>query len=162
MELDVIQYEIDKETEQKLGRTLKKFIDKSGADFILLADKAGRTISFYGKNLDEVTVEFIASIISGLFGAASEMAKFISDSDEMDTIQYETRNQSVIVKAVSEKFLIGVICPKGVAIGSVRLFIRDLVDELCKHFKEIKLTPSKLVKLTPDMIEEKLNSILGQ
>ncbi len=161
MELDVIQYEIDKDTEQKLGRTLKKFIDKSGADFILLSDKAGRTVSFYGKNLDEVTVEFIASIISGLFGAASEMAKFISDSDEMDTIQYETKNQSVIVKAVSDRFLIGVICPRGVALGSVRLFMRDLVEELNQHFKEIKLTPSKLVKLTPDMIEEKLNSILG-
>ncbi len=161
MELDVIQYEIDEELEKQVVNALKNFIAKTDADLVILSDDAGRIISFYGKNLDETQAEFLASIISGIFGAAFEMAKMVSKDDALDAIQYESKKQNVVVKAVGTRFLVGVLCPKNVALGTVRLFLKDLADELEKIFANVKPKPAKLLKLSPEAIEEKLNRILG-
>ena len=161
MELDVIQYEIDEEVEKQLVSAMKNFITRTDADLVLLSDDAGRIISFYGKNLDETQAEFLASIISGIFGAAFEMAKMVSKEDLLDAIQYESKKQNVVVKAVGDRFLIGVLCPKNVALGTVRLFLKELAEDLNKIFKTVKPKPSKLLKLSPEAIEDKLNKILG-
>jgi predicted regulator of Ras-like GTPase activity (Roadblock/LC7/MglB family) len=161
MELDVIQYEIDEEVERQLVGALKNFIARTDADLVLLSDDAGRIICFYGKNLDETQAEFLASIISGIFGAAFEMAKMVSKEDLLDAIQYESKKQNVVVKAVGERFLIGVLCPKSVALGTVRLFLKELAEELNRIFSTVKPKPSKLLKLSPEAIEDKLNKILG-
>ncbi len=162
MELDIVQYEIDEETERKIIEVLKNFITRTEADLVILSDDAGRIISFYGKDLDETQAEFLASIISGIFGAAFEMAKMVSQGDILDTIQYESKKQNVVVKAVGSRFLIGVLCPKNVALGTVRLFLKSLASDLDRIFSEVKPRPSKLLKLSPEDIEEKLNKILGQ
>ncbi len=161
MELDVIQYEIDEETERQLVNALKNFVMRTDADLVILSDDAGRIISFYGKNLDETKAEFLASIISGIFGAAFEMAKMVSHEDLLDAIQYESKRQNVVVKAVGDRFLVGVLCPKSVALGTVRLFLKELAEELGRIFSTVKPKPSKLLKLSPEAIEEKLNKILG-
>ncbi|RLJ70263.1 Roadblock/LC7 domain-containing protein [Hydrogenivirga caldilitoris] len=161
MELDIVQYEIDEEVERKLINALKNFVARTEADLVLLSDDAGRIISFYGKNLDETQAEFLASIISGIFGAAFEMAKMVSKEDLLDAIQYESKKQNVVVKAVGERFLVGVLCPKSVALGTVRLFLKELADELNRIFSSVKPKPSKLLKLSPEAIEDKLNKILG-
>ncbi len=161
MELDVIQYEIDEETERQLVNALKNFVMRTDADLVILSDDAGRIISFYGKNLDETKAEFLASIISGIFGAAFEMAKMVSHEDLLDAIQYESKKQNVVVKAVGDRFLVGVLCPKSVALGTVRLFLKELAEELGRIFSTVKPKPSKLLKLSPEAIEEKLNKILG-
>jgi len=161
MELDIVQYEIDEEVEQRLIGALKNFVIKTDADLVILSDDAGRIISFYGKNLNETQAEFLASIISGIFGAAFEMAKMVSQEDLLDAIQYESRKQNVVVKSVGSRFLVGVLCPKSVALGTVRLFLKDLTEELNRIFSEVKPRPSKLTKLSPQAIEEKLNRILG-
>ncbi len=161
MELDVIQYEIDEETEKQLINALKNFVMRTDADLVILSDDAGRIISFYGKNLDDTQAEFLASIISGIFGAAFEMAKMVSHEDLLDAIQYESKKQNVVVKAVGERFLVGVLCPKSVALGTVRLFLKELAEELTRIFSAVRPKPSKLLKLSPEAIEEKLNRILG-
>ncbi|NPA42192.1 MAG: roadblock/LC7 domain-containing protein [Aquificae bacterium] len=161
MELDVVQYEIDEEVERQLINTLKNFITKTDADLVILSDDAGRIISFYGKNLDETQAEFLASIISGIFGAAFEMAKMVSQEDLLDAIQYESKKQNVVVKAVGDRFLVGVLCPKSVALGTVRLFLKELTEELNRIFSSVKPKPSKLLRLSPEAIEDKLNKILG-
>ena len=161
MELDVIQYEIDEETEKQLINALKTFVSRTDADLVILSDDAGRIISFYGKNLDETQAEFLASIISGIFGAAFEMAKMVSHEDLLDAIQYESKKQNVVVKAVGDRFLVGVLCPKSVALGTVRLFLKELAEDLTRIFSTVRPKPSKLLKLSPEAIEEKLNRILG-
>ncbi|HHJ64221.1 MAG TPA: roadblock/LC7 domain-containing protein [Aquifex aeolicus] len=161
MELDIVQYEIDEEVEQRLVGALKNFVVKTDADLVILSDDAGRIISFYGKDLNETQAEFLASIISGIFGAAFEMAKMVSKEDLLDAIQYESKKQNVVVKAVGNRFLVGVLCPKSVALGTVRLFLKNLTEELNRIFAEVKPKPSRLLKLSPQAIEEKLNRILG-
>jgi len=161
MELDIVQYEIGEEAEKEIMSALRNFVARTDADLVLLSDDAGRIISFYGKNLDETQAELLASIISGIFGAAFEMAKMVSREDLLDAIQYESKKQNVVVKAVGSRFLIGVLCPKRVALGTVRLFLKDLSEELNRVFSSVKPKPSKLVKLSPEAIEEKLNKILG-
>jgi hypothetical protein len=89
------------------------------------------------------------------------MAKMVSKEDLLDAIQYESKKQNVVVKAVGDRFLIGVLCPKSVALGTVRLFLKELAEELNRIFKSVKPKPSKLLKLSPEAIEEKLNKILG-
>ena len=161
MELDIVQYTIDDEVERRLVNALKNFISKTDADLVILSDDAGRIISFHGKHLDETQAEFLASIISGIFGAAFEMAKMVSKEDLLDAIQYESKKQNVVVKAVGSRFLVGVLCPKSVALGTVRLFLKELASELDNIFAKVKSKPSKMVKLSPEAIEDKLNKILG-
>ncbi len=160
MELDVVQYEIDEEVERELVNALKNFVARTDADLVLLSDDAGRIISFYGKNLDETQAEFLASIISGIFGVAFEMAKMVSREDLLEAIQYESKKQNVVVKAVGDRFLVGVFCPKSVALGTVRLFMKELSEDLNRIFSSVKPKPSKLLKLSPEVVEEKLNRIL--
>ncbi len=162
MELDLIQYEISGEVEKQIVNSLKNFISRTDSDLVILSDDAGRIISFYGKNLDETQAEFLASIISGIFGAAFEMAKMVSREDLLDAIQYESKKQNVVVKAVGDRFLVGVLCPKSVALGTVRLFLKELAEDLNKIFASVKPKPSKLLKLSPEAVEEKLNKILGE
>jgi len=89
------------------------------------------------------------------------MAKMVSQEDLLDAIQYESRKQNVVVKSVGDRFLVGVLCPKSVALGTVRLFLKNLAEELNRIFAEVKPKPSKLLKLSPQAVEEKLNRILG-
>ena len=67
----------------------------------------------------------------------------------------------MVVKAVGDRFLVGVLCPKNVALGTVRLFLKELAEELNRIFSSVKPKPSKLIKLSPEAVEEKLNKILG-
>ncbi|MDQ7081566.1 MAG: hypothetical protein Q9N34_00080 [Aquificota bacterium] len=47
------------------------------------------------------------------------------------------------------------------ALGTVRLFLKELAEDLNRIFSSVKPKPSKLLKLSPEAIEEKLNRILG-
>ena len=161
MELDVIQYEIDERLEKKIIDALKNFVIRTDAELVILSDDAGRIITFYGKGLDETKAELLASIISGIFGAAFEMAKMLSEGDSLDAIQYESQKQNVIVRRLGSRFLVGVLCPKNVALGTVRLFLKELAKDLEALFAEVKPKPSRILRMSPEAIEEKLNQILG-
>jgi hypothetical protein len=50
---------------------------------------------------------------------------------------------------------------RGVALGSVRLFLREASQELEEIFSNIKLVPAKKIKVDVKTLEEKLSRIIG-
>jgi predicted regulator of Ras-like GTPase activity (Roadblock/LC7/MglB family) len=160
MELDLVEYELDQDTRAKLDEVLKNLFSKTSAELVILADDAGRIISLKGKRIDEDRAEFIASLISGMFGAAAEMSKMLS-VEELDILQFEGKKVDVVIKAIKPRFLIGIMVDKGVALGSVRLFLRDASQELEEIFSSVKLIPVKTVKVDVKSLEEKLSKLVG-
>ncbi|ADO46195.1 Roadblock/LC7 family protein [Hydrogenobacter thermophilus TK-6] len=160
MELDLVEYELDQDTKAKLDEVLKNLFSKTSAELVILADDAGRIISLKGKRIDEDRAEFIASLISGMFGAAAEMSKMLS-VEELDILQFEGKKVDVVIKAIKPRFLIGIMVDKGVALGSVRLFLRDASQELEEIFSSVKLVPVKTVKVDVKSLEEKLSKLVG-
>lgn len=160
MELDIIEYELDKETEEKLSQTLKNLLSKTSADMVILTDDAGRLIDAKGRVSKDYMGEFISSLVSGIFGAAAEMSKMLN-IDELDILAFEGKNMDVLIKAIKPRFLLGVLVKKSVAIGSVRLFLREASSELESVLSNLHTVPSKVIKLDVETIERRLEQILG-
>ncbi len=161
MELDLIKYDLDDEIKQQLDNILSKFLSKTKVDLVVLCDDAGRVASYQGSDKSENDIEFIASLVSGIFGAAAEMAKLMNEGDILDIVQYESKNVNVLIKSVGKRFLVGVLSPKTASLGSIRLFLKELCSDLETLFAGIKLKPAKVIKLRPEDIERKLNQVLG-
>jgi len=160
MELDLIEYELDRETKERLSNTLGNLLNKTNAELVILTDDAGRVIEVRGKAVDEDRAEFIASLISGIFGAAVEISKMLS-VDELEVLQFESKKVDVVIKWVKPRFLLGIMVDKGISLGSVRLFMRDASAELEDIFANVKLVPTKILRLDVKTLEEKLNRIIG-
>lgn len=160
MELDLIEYELDDRIKSKLSEVLENLLSKTSAELVILTDDAGRIIDIKGKKTNEDRGEFIASLISGIFGAASEMSKMLS-VEELDVLQFEGKGVNVVIKAIKPRFLIGIMVNKAVALGSVRLFLKATAQELEELFNNLKLVPVKTVKVDVKTLEEKLSRIIG-
>ncbi|MCS7083903.1 MAG: roadblock/LC7 domain-containing protein [Aquificaceae bacterium] len=161
MELDLVEYEIDRDIAAGLSSSIKKLSQRTQAELVVLTDDAGRIIAVDGKKPPEdFKGEFIASLISGVFGAAVEMGKILSLED-LEILQYESRNMDVIIRAIPPRFLLGVLIKKGTSLGTTRLFIKESTEELSRLLRNFKLVPVKVLKIDAKTLEERLNQILG-
>ncbi len=159
MELDIIEYELDKETEEKLNQTLKNLLSKTSADMVVLTDDAGRLIDIKGRVDKDYMGEFISSLISGIFGAAAEMSKMLS-MDELDMLAFEGKSMDVLIKLIKPRFLVGISVKKSIALGSVRLFLREAASELEGVLSSVSKAPSKVIKIDVETLEKKLEQII--
>lgn len=161
MELDLIEYEIAPEIASALNMSIRKLSKRTEAELVVLTDDAGRIIAMDGKKPpQDFTAEFIASLISGVFGAAVEMGKILSLTD-LEILQYESKNMDVIIRAIPPRFLLGVLTKKGTSLGTARLFIKESTEELSKFLQNFRLVPTKVLRIDPKSLEERLNQILG-
>ncbi len=160
MELDIIQYDLDPDTKKQLQRILQNLLNKTSASVILLTDDAGRVLDIKGNKQEALETEFLATLISGIFGAAVEMGKILRMED-LDVLQYESKSMDVVIKHIRPRFLLGIIVGKGVALGTVRLFLKEAAEALEKVLERAQWAPSTEIKIDIKELEEKLNRILG-
>ncbi|MEJ7553961.1 MAG: roadblock/LC7 domain-containing protein [Aquificaceae bacterium] len=160
MELDLIEYDIDPKVKRQVEDILQKLVEKTSAGVVMLTDDAGRIVSIKGRKQEDVESEFLATLISGVFGAAVEMGKILS-IDQLEVLQYESKNMDVVIKFIKPRFLLGVIVPKSTALGTVRLFMKEASDSLEKVLESARMVPVRELKIDIKELEEKLNMILG-
>lgn len=160
MELDIIQYDIDPETKRRLQMVLQNLLNKTSANVIILTDDAGRIIDIKGQKEEDLETEFLATLISGIFGAAVEMGKILRMED-LEVLQYESKSMDVVIKYIRPRFLLGIIVGKGVALGTVRLFLKEAGEELEEVLEKAEMVPSKQIKIDIKELEEKLSRVLG-
>lgn len=91
---------------------------------VILTNDAGRIVGIKGGNYGDTDVDFLATLISGVFGAAVEMGKILKMVD-LEVLQYESKSMDVVIKYIPHMFLLGVIVEEGVALGTVRLFLKE-------------------------------------
>jgi len=89
-----------------------------------------------------------------------EMSKMLK-MEEPDLLQFEGKSMDVIVKYIKPRFLLGILVGKSVSIGTVRLFLRELAQNLESVLANIKKVPIKTVKIDAATLEEKLSKIIG-
>ncbi len=160
MELDLIEYDMDPTVKRQVEVILQKLVEKTSAGVVMLTDDAGRIVSIKGKKQEDIESEFLATLISGVFGAAVEMGKILS-IDQLEVLQYESKNMDVVIKFIKPRFLLGVIVPKKIAVGTVRLFMKEASDSLEKALESARMVPVRELKIDIKELEEKLNRILG-
>jgi predicted regulator of Ras-like GTPase activity (Roadblock/LC7/MglB family) len=161
LELDIVQYDFDEATKNRLKDTVKNFVSKSGCMLAVLCDDAGRVLSYDSRvPLEEYKSEFITSIVSGIFGASLEMSKLL-ELGELDLIQFEGKTFDVIIKHIKPRFLLGVLVKKTTYIGTVRLFLKEASAELEEILEEMRSIPKKTIKIDVETLEEKLREIIG-
>ncbi len=160
MELDIIQYDLDPDTRKRLQSILQNLLDRTSASVIILTDDAGRIVDIKGKKEEDLETEFLATLISGIFGAAVEMGKILK-MDDLEVLQYESKSMDVVIKYIRPRFLLGIIVGKGVALGTVRLFLKEASEALEEALERATLVPSKEIKIDIKALEEKLNMLLG-
>ncbi len=160
MELDIIQYDLDPDTRKRLQSILQNLLDRTSASVIILTDDAGRIVDIKGKKEEDLETEFLATLISGIFGAAVEMGKILK-MDDLEVLQYESKSMDVVIKYIRPRFLLGIIVGKGVALGTVRLFLKEASEALEETLERATLVPSKEIKIDIKALEEKLNMLLG-
>jgi len=161
MELDLIEYDLDKDTKVALEQAIGNFMLKSQAKLVVLTDDGGRILAYQANpKTEDYQTEFAASIMSGMFLAAMEMSKMLK-MEEPDLLQFEGKSMDVIVKYIKPRFLLGILVGKSVSIGTVRLFLRELAQNLESVLANIKKVPVKTVKIDAATLEEKLSKIIG-
>ncbi len=161
MELDIVQYDLDEATKTRLEDAIKNFVSKSGSMLAVLCDDAGRVLSYDSSvPLEEYKSEFIASIVSGIFGASLEMSKLL-ELEGLDLIQFEGKNVDVIINHIKPRFLFGVLVKKETSPGTIRLLLREASVELEEILKETKSIPKKVIKIDVETLEEKLREVIG-
>jgi len=161
LELDVVQYDLDEATKNRLEDTVKNFVYKSGCMLAILCDDAGRVLAYDSRvPLEEYKLEFITSIISGIFGASLEVSKLL-EVEELDIIQFEGKTIDVIISHIKPRFLFGVLVKKTTYIGTVRLFLKEASLELERILGEMKSVPKKIIRIDLETLEEKLREIIG-
>ncbi|MFN3472257.1 MAG: roadblock/LC7 domain-containing protein [Aquificaceae bacterium] len=160
MELDLIEYDIDPNVKRQVENVLQNFLTKTSAKVVILADDAGRIVSIKGGYYEETETDFLATLISGIFGAAVEMGKILKMED-LEVLQYESKSMDVIIKYIPPRFLLGVIVGEEVALGTVRLFLKDAGEALEKILAGAKMVPVREIKIDVNELEKKLSRILG-
>lgn len=160
MELDLIEYDIDPNTKRQVQSIMQNLLNKTSANVVILTDDAGRIVDIKGKREEDVETEFLATLISGIFGAAVEMGKILRMED-LEVLQYESKSMDVVIKFIKPRFLLGVFVSKGIALGTVRLFLKEASDNLEKILEETKMVPVRELKIDVKELEERLSRILG-
>ncbi len=161
MELDIVEYELDSDSKKAIHDILLNLMEKTKADLIVLTDDAGRLLDVMGNVKDDVHSELLSSLISGLFGAASEMSKMIS-AEPLEALHYESANYDVLVRFLTNRFLLGLVVNKNnTSIGTMRIFAREACVQLGNILGNIKSLKSKVVRMDVETLEKKLNKLLG-
>ncbi len=160
MELDLIEYDIDPSIKKQVENVLENLLEKTSASVVILTDDAGRIVSIKGGHYKDTDVDFLATLISGVFGAAVEMGKILRMED-LEVLQYESKSMDVVIKFIPPRFLLGIIIEKGIALGTVRLFLKEASEVLEKVLADVKMVPVREIRMSIRELEEKLNRILG-
>ncbi len=160
MELDIIEYELDGDSKRAIRDVLSNLMEKTKADLVVLTDDAGRLLDATGRVKDDMQAELLSSLISGLFGAASEMSKMIS-AEPLEALHYESANYDVSVRFLVDRFLLGLVVNKNnTSIGTVRIFTKEACAQLGNILSNIKSLKSKVVRMDVETLEKKLNELL--
>jgi len=81
--------------------------------------------------------------------------------EDLEVLQYESKSMDVVIKFIPPRFLLGVIVDEGVALGTVRLFLKVAWEALENILAGAKMVPIREIKIGIKELEEKLNRILG-
>jgi len=125
---------LTKELLTNIEKVINKMIFQSGADCVLLIDRAGNIIATAG-DPPSLDIMALAALSAANFGATSEIAKLIGEND-FSLLFHKGDNENIHFTKVGESFILITLFGAGVSLGLIRLKVQDLCDRILELFTE--------------------------
>lgn len=117
-----------------IEKVINKMIFQSGADCVLLIDRAGNIIATAG-DPPSLDIMALAALSAANFGATSEIAKLIGEND-FSLLFHKGDNENIHFSKVGETFILITLFGSGVSLGLIRLKVQDLCDKILEILAE--------------------------
>jgi len=121
--------ELDEKQIDSMEKILHKELVAIGVKNILLIDFAGNILVSLNDGKSPYDVYSLAALAAGNFGAVSEIAKIIGESD-FSLLFHKGEKESIHFGKVAEDLLLITIFGKDVSLGFVRLKVAEAVTKI--------------------------------
>jgi len=121
--------ELDEKQIDSMEKILKKALIDIGVKNVLIIDLAGNILISLNDGKSKFDVYSLAALAAGNFGAVSEIAKIIGETD-FSLLFHKGEKDSIHFTKVSENLLLLTIFGKDTSLGFVRLKVADAADKI--------------------------------
>jgi len=121
--------ELDEKQIDSMEKILKKALMNIGVKNILIIDLAGNILISLNDDKSKFDVYSLAALAAGNFGAVSEIAKIIGETD-FSLLFHKGEKDSIHFTKVSENLLLLTIFGKDISLGFIRLKVADAIDKI--------------------------------
>ena len=141
MDENLILYE---EEISRIDKVLSRLIKGAEAKCALLVDKDGHLITRQGftHSLDTTA---LAALLAGSFASTREIARLVGEP-EFSVLFHQGKRDHIHISLVGERTILVVIFDDRTTIGMVRLYAKEVGDELALIFREAKEKAKKSTK----------------
>lgn len=141
MDENLILYE---EEISRIDKVLSRLIKGAEAKCALLVDKDGHLITRQGftHSLDTTA---LAALLAGSFASTREIARLVGEP-EFTVLFHQGKRDHIHISLVGERTILVVIFDDRTTIGMVRLYAKEVGDELALIFREAKEKAKKSVQ----------------
>ncbi len=141
MDENLILYE---EEISRIDKVLSRLIKGAEAKCALLVDKDGHLITRQGftHSLDTTA---LAALLAGSFASTREIARLVGEP-EFSVLFHQGKRDHIHISLVGERTILVVIFDDRTTIGMVRLYAKEVGDELALIFREAKEKAKKPAK----------------
>lgn len=141
----LVFYEDDVE---KIDEYLDSFLERSKANCVLLIDVEGHLVTKKGftQTLDTTS---IAALVAGSFASTRALAQNLGEK-EFSVIFHQGENENIHISLVSDRCLIVIIFDDRTTIGMVRLYAKEVTEDLSTVLNAIRSSD----KERPNPIED--------
>ena len=117
----------------RLNLVLGRFLQKSGAETIILVDDAGHLVARQG-NMDDVNVETVAALVAGTYAASRAMAEMLGSAEYSCQIPCAA-GRHVLLLPAGARWLLGVTVTEDTSITLVRTYALEAVRRIGEIIK---------------------------
>jgi len=121
--------DLDEKQFEKMENILAKELIDVGVQSLLLIDLAGNMLINLNDGKTRHDVYSLATLAAGNFGAVSEIAKIIGETD-FSLLFHKGENESIHFSRVSDEMLLITVFGKEVSLGFIRLKVAEATRKI--------------------------------
>lgn len=120
---------INKESAHRVEQILQRFVEESGATYVLLTDMGGGMLFESGEDVASYNGDALAVLSAANYAATNEIAKLI-DEESFSLLFHRGNNENIHFTKVSPDVLMIVLFKPFLSLGLLRLKIGKIQDEI--------------------------------